>query len=125
MSWAFIVESVPFTRAVVNGETSLGGSESACLGLARALQARGHRVHIFAGRLSPDAAGADPCGVQWHSITEFTAMNQFTEWDVVCALRMLRAFAGPPIHARFKLLWNQDLMIPGTMQAGIMSIAWA
>jgi hypothetical protein len=36
-SWAFLVDSVPFTKAVRDGETSLGGSESACLGLARAL----------------------------------------------------------------------------------------
>lgn len=125
MSWAFIVESVPFTKAVVAGETSLGGSESACLGLARALQARGHSVHIFAGRLSDDAVGPDSAGVQWHKITDFTDMNKFLEWDVVCSLRMLRAFAGPPIHARLRLLWNQDLMIPGTMQSQVMSIAWA
>ena len=30
-SWAFLVDSVPFSKAVRDGETSLGGSESACL----------------------------------------------------------------------------------------------
>ena len=59
LSLAFLVDSVPFTKAVRDGLTSLGGSESACLGLARALQARGHDVHIYATKL--DAAVIELC----------------------------------------------------------------
>lgn len=122
---AFIVDSVPFTKAVIAGETSLGGSESACLGLARALAARGHDVHIFTTQLAPDAAGKDHAGVEWHPYDEFAPMNQFIEWDVVCPLRMFAAYTQRPVYARLRLLWNQDLLVPGQMQLGVMSVAWA
>ncbi|TKS58790.1 MAG: hypothetical protein EWM73_03404 [Nitrospira sp.] len=125
MTFAFIVDSVPFTKAVIAGETSLGGSESACLGLARSLRARGHGVHIFTTQLAADAQGPDHAGVMWHGYDEFMPMNQFIEWDVVVSLRMFAAFAGHPVHARLRLLWNQDLLVPGQMQLGVMATAWA
>lgn len=122
LSVAFLVDSVPFTKAVRDGETSLGGSESACLGLARALVRRGHDVHVFATRLSDDAAGTDAAGVIWHAIEDFAPMNQFIEWDVVVALRQF-GFYGQTVHARLKLLWNQDMLMSG-VGAQIMSVAW-
>ncbi len=124
-SWAFLVDSVPFTRAVVDGQTSLGGSESSCLGLARALQRRGHDVHIFTTRLDEDAAGPDAEGVHWHAYDDFAQMNVFIEWDVVVALRSYAAFALHPVYARMRILWNQDLLVPGAMQLGVMGIAWS
>lgn len=126
MTWAFLVDSVPFTLPVIAGETSLGGSESAALGLARALATRGHSVHVFTTELAADANGhRDAAGVLWHALDEFATINTFLEFDVVVALRMLGAFAGRPIQARLKLLWNQDLLVPGAMQQSVMSIAWA
>ena len=126
MTWAFLLDSVPFSRAVIAGETSLGGSESACLGLARALQARGHQVHLFVTQLEDGARGSvDRAGVTWHGLNDFSPMNQFLEWDVVCCLRMFAGYGAVPIHARLRLLWNQDLLVPGAMQAGVMSVAWA
>jgi hypothetical protein len=125
LSWAFLVDSVPFTKAVIAGETSLGGSESACLGLARALKARGHDVHIFTTQFADDAIGLDATGLRGIPLTDFHAMNDFIEWDVVCALRMWHAFAWRPIYARMRLLWNQDLLVPGQMQNGVMGMAWA
>lgn len=122
LSIAFLVDSVDFSKAVRDGETSLGGSESACLGLARALKARGHYVHIYATKLAPDAGGADAGGVLWHPAEVFHAANQFLEWDVVVALRECRWYM-QPVHARLRLLWNQDLLMPG-VGAQIMSIAW-
>jgi hypothetical protein len=53
---------VPFTKAVRDGETSLGGSESACLGLARALAARARRAHLHDAART-DAEGLDPPGL--------------------------------------------------------------
>lgn len=123
-SWAFLVDSVPFTTAVIAGETSLGGSESACLGLARALKARGHDVHIFTTRLADDAGGADQAGVLWHAYDDFAPMNQFIEWDVVVSLRAMSPFAQRPIQARMRVLWSQDLLVPGAMQQAVMGIAW-
>src|SRR2546428_10478845 len=112
MTFAFLVDSVPFTRAVRDGATSLGGSESACLGLARALQARGHAVHLFATQLAQDAVGLDAAGCTRHPIESFPPMNAFIEWDVVVALRRVGVFGLHPIHARLRLRWNQDLLAP-------------
>lgn len=125
MTFAFLIDSVTFTDKVIAGETSLGGSESACLGLARALQKRGHDVHLFVSDLAVDAGTRDHAGVTWHPLAEFHGMNQFIEWDVVCPLRMIAAFAWRPIWARLRLLWNQDLLVPGQMQMGVMAVAWA
>ncbi len=125
LSWAFLVDSVPFTKAVVAGETSLGGSESACLGLARALAKRGHDVHLFTTQLAADAVGPDHAGVVWHPLDEFQTLNSFIEWDVVCALRMMQTFAAHPVFARLRILWSQDLLVPGQMQSTVMAIAWA
>jgi glycosyltransferase involved in cell wall biosynthesis len=122
-SWAFLVDSVPFTKAVRDGETSLGGSESACLGLARALVVRGHEVHVFATHLDPDACGHDAWGVAWHQYEEFSTVNNFIEFDVVVGLRQPSFFLSP-LQARLRVLWNQDLLTPAAGQ-GVMAIGWA
>jgi glycosyltransferase involved in cell wall biosynthesis/2-polyprenyl-3-methyl-5-hydroxy-6-metoxy-1,4-benzoquinol methylase len=123
LSLAFLVDSVPFTKAVCDGETSLGGSESACLGLARALKAKGHDVHVFATNLAEDAVGVDPWDVIWHPLDTFRQLNQFWEWDVVIGLRQ-PGFFTTPLAARLRVLWNQDLLTPAAGN-GVMSIAWA
>jgi glycosyltransferase involved in cell wall biosynthesis/2-polyprenyl-3-methyl-5-hydroxy-6-metoxy-1,4-benzoquinol methylase len=120
---AFAVDSVPFTKAVRDGETSLGGSESACLGLARALARRGHQVHVFATKLSEDAEGPDAAGVQWHPLHTFADLSAVFHWDLFVALRMPSIFNGP-IRARYRMLWNQDLMTTESFKNSIMAIAW-
>jgi glycosyltransferase involved in cell wall biosynthesis/2-polyprenyl-3-methyl-5-hydroxy-6-metoxy-1,4-benzoquinol methylase len=126
VTFAFLVDSVPFTAEVILQKTSLGGSESACVGLARALKARGHDVSIFTTQLAESCAGkADEAGVRWHPMNQFRAMNQFVEFDVVVALRMFWVFTQAPINARLRILWSQDLLVPGQMQNGVMAIAWA
>ncbi len=119
---AFYVDSVPFTRAVLSGEASLGGSESACLGLARALKGLGHDVHIIATQLDEECEGPDVAGVAWHHADSLQSLNQFIEWDVFCVLRMYPVFSGPPIRARLRLLWNQDLL---TAPKPLMGSMWA
>lgn len=126
MTFAFLIDSVPFTHAVIKGQTSLGGSESACLGLARALGARGHTIHIFTTQLDAEMNGyRDTSGLVWHDLRDFQTMNQFIEWDVVVSLRMFAAFGWRPVYARLRVLWNQDLLVPGPMQHGAMAVAWA
>jgi glycosyltransferase involved in cell wall biosynthesis/2-polyprenyl-3-methyl-5-hydroxy-6-metoxy-1,4-benzoquinol methylase len=120
---AFAVDSVPFTKPVRDGETSLGGSESACIGLARALARRGHQVHIFATKLSEDAEGSDADGVQWHPLNTFGDLSAVFHWDLFVALRMPSIFNGP-IRARYRMLWNQDLMTTESFKNSIMAIAW-
>ena len=118
----FFVDSVPITPAVIAGTCSLGGSESACLGLARALKARGHDVHIIATKLDPACYGRDATGVLWEPAAELEDISRFTDWDVFCVLRMFTAFGLGTIPARLRLLWNQDLL---TNPAALMSVMWA
>lgn len=124
LSICFTVDSVEFTPGVIAGTTSLGGSESACLGLARALQARGHDVHIFTTKLSDDAPDVDHGGVTWHNMRRFAHWAVFKDWDVAVALRQPAFLAQVP--AKFRVLWAQDLMAPDEAMKGyIMSLAWA
>lgn len=120
---AFVVDSVPFSRAVRDGETSLGGSESSCLGVARALSNRGHAVHIFATQLAEDAEGQDADGCYWHRFEELSAYSALFHWDVFVGLRMPKVFNNP-IRARLRILWNQDLMNVESFKATVMSVAW-
>ena len=111
LRWAFYIHSVPFTRAVLDGTSSLGGSESACVGLARALVARGHTVHVFATQLADDAKGLDHAGVAWHDAAELNGLVHVT-WDVFVSLRMADAMTASSVTARLRVLWNQDLLLP-------------
>lgn len=107
----FYVDSVPFTREVIEGKTSLGGSESACLGLARALAARGHDVHVFATQLTLQQGEPDTYDkVQWHAAETLPETLQVIPPDVFVALRMPTPF-NMPTGAGLNLLWNQDMLM--------------
>jgi glycosyltransferase involved in cell wall biosynthesis/SAM-dependent methyltransferase len=121
---AFFIDSVEFTPDVIAGTASLGGSESACLGLCRALQARGHSVSIFATKLAEGCDGPDAWGVTWDHARNVYEVSQFIEWDVFCALRIPAVFSRP-IRARLRLLWNQDMLIGEQAKSQVMSVAWA
>lgn len=120
---AFAVDSVLFTRAVVDGSASLGGSESACLGLARALVARGHDVHLFTTKQDADVEGVDHAGLVWHRMEDLSVYSMLKDWDVLVALRMPDALTMTP--AKFKVLWCQDLMAHEQMKLGIMAQAFS
>ena len=126
MRWAFAVQSVPFTQAVIDGQSSLGGSESACLGLARALVARGHDVHVFAADLQAPPQ-LDSAGVKWHPLDQLKGDYLHWTWDVFVGLRIVEFFQSPP-HARYRILWNQDLLIHSGQYRGqparVMSMLW-
>ena len=128
MTWAFLMSSVQMTRAVIEGETSLGGSESSLLGLARGLAARKHEVTIFTTRLGEGedvsrSGYIDSGGVTWQRLEDFGQMNRMIEWDVVCSQRQMAPFGGT-VNARMRLLWTQDLLVPGDMQNQAMAVSW-
>ncbi len=124
MTFAFYVDSVPFSAGEIDGSKSLGGSESACLGLARALVARGHRVHLFATKLDPTCTGPDQWGLIWHHAEALVQVSRVMEWDVFCSLRMPSPFHAC-IRARLRILWNQDLMNREEFKLAVMGVAWA
>jgi len=123
LSIAFCIESVEFTAAVITGQASLGGSESACLGLARALKARGHDVHIFTTQLGTDAPAVDHAGVKWHHARDIARLSILCDWDVFVALRMPTVLG--QVSAKFKVLWNQDLLSGEPMKNHVMANAFA
>jgi 2-polyprenyl-3-methyl-5-hydroxy-6-metoxy-1,4-benzoquinol methylase/glycosyltransferase involved in cell wall biosynthesis len=123
LSIAFLIDSVEITPGIVAGVESLGGSESACLGLARALRARGHDVHIFSTKIAADVAPVDHAGVRWYPIASLALASIFYDFDVLVGLRMPHLVGMVP--ARLRILWNQDLLTPGPMKGQIMSFAWA
>lgn len=124
MTLAFFIDSVAFTADVIHGRASLGGSESACLGLARALKARGHEVHIFTTQLDESCVGRDGYGLVWHHAEDLYGMSAYVEWDMLCALRIPLVFA-QRVQARLRVLWNQDLLIGEAAKMQTMSLAWA
>lgn len=124
LTWAFHIDSIEFTPGVIAGAESLGGSESACLGLARALAARGHRVYIFTPRLHRGAPSVDAAGVRWHHTREIAVLSMFIDWDVFVALRLPQVF-DLGIQAAYRILWNQDLMTGEAAKLQTMALAWA
>ena len=112
------------TRAVVAGETSLGGSESACLGLARALVARGHDVTIAATKLSDDVPMVDHAGVRWVPSADLKTAQRLIDPDVFVALRQPHVFA-LPVQARWRMLWNQDMLVGKGAVDATMALSWA
>jgi ubiquinone/menaquinone biosynthesis C-methylase UbiE/glycosyltransferase involved in cell wall biosynthesis len=107
--WVFFLESVPFTKGAIIGQTSLGGSESAALGMMRALAARGHDVQCFATRL--DAPG-NYDGVTWHRAeSDLGPALSFMTPDVFVALRMVTPFVKFRVPGALNVLWCEDLLV--------------
>lgn len=123
MRYALHLESVPISRAIIDGTASLGGSESACLGLARAFVKRGHDVHLFAAHLEPGCEGRDHAGLMWHHGDSVFETAQVVHWDVFIGLRMPLIFRHP-IKARLRILWNQDMLVGDVAKNGTMAVAW-
>lgn len=107
--WVFYLESVPFTRAVITGQASLGGSESAALGMMRALVRRGHEVQCFARRLEQPG---EVDGVLWHQAEgALGPALSFLTPDVFIALRLPTPFVSFTVPAAWNVLWNEDLLV--------------
>ena len=115
----FFIHSVPFTRDVIEGVSSLGGSESACLSVARSLAARGHDVQIYAVDLDPDLDGQKIDGVIWHVAEKMGDMLCLTDVDSFTSLRTAVPFSDT-VPAKHIALWNQDLLIDTSM-VGLVS----
>ena len=107
--WVFYLESVPFTRAIITGQASLGGSESAALGMMRALVRRGHEVQAFARRLEEPG---EIDGVLWHRAeSDLGPALSFLTPDVFVSLRLPTPFVSFTVPASLNVLWNEDLLI--------------
>lgn len=107
--WVFYIESVPLSRAVITGQASLGGSESAALGMMRALVRRGHEVQAFARNLEEPG---EVDGVLWHRAeSDLGPALSFMTPDVFVSLRLPTPFVSFTVPASLNVLWNEDLLI--------------
>ncbi len=102
----FFCQSIPFTDATIRLETSLGGSESALVGMARALAKLGHQVTVFTQIPDPEHVGVYD-GVHWLDVSQLPARGAFTDWDVFISLRMPHVMH-QPIQAKCRVVWNED-----------------
>jgi glycosyltransferase involved in cell wall biosynthesis len=107
--WVFYLESVPFTKDVIEGRGSLGGSESAAIGMMQALARRGHDVQCFATKLEQPGEYA---GVTWHRAeSDLGSALSFLTPDCFVSLRMVTPFVQARIPASWHVLWCEDLLI--------------
>ncbi len=107
---AFYMSSVPMTMDVVQGRTSLGGSESAMLAVARALAVRGHQITVFATQLHAALHGLTLDGLTWRPAEDTLAASlKSASFDVFVSLRMHDIYAFK-MSAKLNLHWAQDMI---------------
>lgn len=104
LSLAFVASGAPF-----NGDTperrALGGSETACVQMARALAARGHQVRVYCRCSRPGSYR----GVDYFHLNDLVSHAGSERWDVVVISRDL-ALLDLPLQAGLRVLWNHDLL---------------
>lgn len=114
------IDSVPFTRAVLEGRTSLGGSESAAMLVMRGLAERGHQVCCFSSKL--ELAEGDPhiySGVEFYSQQQLLSQRHIAP-DVFISLRTPAPFS-MRTNAGLNILWNQDMLLDVSQVSGALS----
>lgn len=109
ISFAFAMPSIMITADILSGRTSLGGSESACIGLAQALARRGNGVDVFTTELDNALPPVDEYGVRWHRLADLAAAQDQSAVDVFVSLKYWSVFKHP-IRARWRVLWNQEFV---------------
>jgi glycosyltransferase involved in cell wall biosynthesis len=101
---AFLAAGAPF-----NGDTperrALGGSETACVQMARAMATRGHRVRVYCRCSRPGRYH----GVQYFDSRDLVSHAGSERWDVVVISRDM-GLLDLPIQAGLRVLWNHDLL---------------
>lgn len=102
---AFATLGLRFDGDSIN-RMGIGGSETACICLARALKQRGHEVHVFCLTDHPGIYD----GVTYHPIADLYRFNAVTQFDVfVCSrhFELLRK----EIRAKLILAWCHDVLV--------------
>lgn len=101
---AFITDGQPFHGASPE-EHALGGSETACVQMARALAQRGHRVQVFCRCPRPGFHH----GVVFRDRCDLVDAAQEERFAVVVVSRFFTAL-DLPLQAGLKVLWNHDIL---------------
>jgi glycosyltransferase involved in cell wall biosynthesis len=104
MKIGFFTDGLPFDGDSLE-KAPLGGSESAFIGLTRALAARGHEVVAY----NNCSKAAMHHGVQYHPFRSDLARLAWENFDAFVVSRFFGAF-NLPIKAKLKVLWNHDTL---------------
>ena len=112
MKIAFATIGIPFDGSSLE-KTGLGGSESACIYLARELAKRGHAVTVFCRCRTGTFDG-----VCYLPIERFAKSGR---WDVAVVYRYWE-LAHPAIDAEVIIGWSQDLPNPLPLLAALWQI---
>lgn len=101
---ALLTDGEPFHGASPE-EQALGGSETACVQVARALAARGHRVQVFCRCPRPGLCQ----GVVYRDRRDLVQAAGEERFDVLVVSRFFAAL-DLPLQAGLRVLWNHDIL---------------
>ena len=121
---------MPFTEETIRLETSLGGSESALIHLARGLSGRGHTVVVYT-RFARGEDGRpvmesyrDDCGIWWfdNSREMMNSIIRARQPEVFVSLRHPAIMQWASLSdCKLRVLWNEDLL---TTPGSYFASAW-
>lgn len=104
MRIAFVTEGTKLEHNSLE-TTSLGGSETALVSMARAMNKRGHKVTVFA---KCDEEGNFD-GIEWLNVGKFPVVSMFGTWDVLVVSRYAQHLTFPS-NAGVRVLWLHDVL---------------
>lgn len=104
MHIAMLTDGEPFHGASPE-ETALGGSETACVQMARALARRGHRLQVFCRCPRPGMYQ----GVVYRDRRDLVQAAGEDRFDVLVVSRFFTAL-DLPLQAGLRVLWNHDVL---------------
>ena len=108
-SIAFYCQSVPFDQSTIKLETSLGGSESALIMMARQLSQNGHDVSVYTKIPQQEDRINDDYGIRWMDVSELMESQMMLDFDIFISQRFSNIFQYP-VQARYKVLWVEDIL---------------
>lgn len=119
----FYCKSVPFTAKTIALKTSLGGSESALVFLARGLAELGNRVVVYTKLVGedgkPTGGVTDSYGVRWFDHELMEGMVRARQPEVFVSLRMPEIMEWHVLQdCGLRILWNEDLLSDGGRYLG-------
>ena len=121
-SIAFYCQSVPFDQSTIRLETSLGGSESALIMMARQLSQNGHDVSVYTRIPQVEDRINDDYGIRWMDVSELMDSQLMLDFDIFISQRFSNIFQYP-VQARYKVLWVEDILSqPKPMMADLWQV---
>ena len=121
-SIAFYCQSVPFDQSTIRLETSLGGSDSALIMMARQLSQNGHDVSVYTRIPQVEDRINDDYGIRWMDVSELMDSQLMLDFDIFISQRFSNIFQYP-VQARYKVLWVEDILSqPKPMMADLWQV---